>query len=44
MRTEKYGWNPRIGEVLEIEQDHGNVEDPFAMVIKSKATAESSFF
>ena len=29
-------WNPRIGEKLEIEQEYGNVEDPFAMAIKAK--------
>ena len=29
-------WNPRIGEKLEIEQDYGNVDDPFAMSIKAK--------
>ena len=30
-------WNPRIDEKLEIEQDYGNVEDPFAMAIKAKS-------
>ena len=29
-------WNPRIGEKLEIAQDYGNVEDPFAIAIKAK--------
>ena len=29
-------WKPRIGEKLEIDQDFGNVEDPFAMAIKTQ--------
>ena len=32
-------WQPRRGEILEVEHDYGNVHDPFAISIKASSRA-----